>query len=36
LGADYHAELMNREIADWALGIVQDVIDTVQEKGQRR
>lgn len=33
LGADYHAELMNREIADWALGIVQDLIDTVQEKG---
>ena len=36
LGVDYHAEAMDSQTADWALKIVQDLIDAIGEKVQRR
>ena len=32
LSVDYHAEPVTREITDWALDVVKDLIDTVRVK----
>jgi uncharacterized protein (UPF0332 family) len=36
LGVDYHIESVTQETADWALGVVKDLIDAVSAKVRER